>query len=476
MTSYSPATSVFKRVLALVLALLLGFQGSVLCASEALAYVDDTDIVAGVEMAERDLTTAQQIDIDATYACMIDDDGLIYYERNAHVAVKIGSITKIMTAIIALENSSSTDVVTVSERAATVGESTANLREGDQLTMFDMLCCLLIPSGNDAAMAIAEYIGEKALATGMDLGLEEGEETPTDPLDAFVCLMNKKAEEMGLEDTLFTNPHGLDTGDWEGDQHSSAYDVCLMAKYAMQFDDFTRIVASTGATVDVVRDGEVRQLTLTTTNWFLSSYAYANGVKTGYTEMAGYCFVGSSVYSGVELYASVLQCEDENSRFEDVLTLHRWGFLHRVSFTPVNSEETVTVEIDGESTEVALFAEVAHPGWIDKTFATYMDASSDEELILFDIDGNVTQRVTWNDLSGDIKAGDVVGTVEYLQHNEVIATYDILAAEDCAAPNMFQSVQVWFQRLKAKFTGDDTVALTTIYNTVERINDKTLAS
>ncbi len=456
--------------------LLLGFSlaAGFTIASPAYAYVDDNDILAGTAMSERDLTVAQRLSVGGNYACMIDNSGVVYFERDAHIPLKIGSITKVMTAIVALENSSPNDIVTVSYRAATVGESSANLREGDQLTMFNMLCCLMIPSGNDAAIAIAEFIGEKALNTGMDLGLPEGIETPTDPLEAFVALMNKKAAEMELEDTVFTNPHGLDDGVWEGNMHSTAYDCCIMGQYAMQFDDFRRIVRSTGATVDLVRGGETRQLTLITTDWFLASYDYANGIKTGHTDYAGYCFLGSSQYLDVELYAVVLQAETEDSRFEDVQNMHVWGFLHRISYNPINSTETVTVTINGEATEQPLFAEVAHQGWIDKTFATYAETTN-EELILFDIDGNITQRITWGNLDGNIHAGDVVGTVEFLQHNVVVSSTNIIAAEDCLAPNMFQSAQIWFERLKLKFAGESQVASTRIVNTCPRVTDKTQA-
>ena len=442
--------------------------------SRAFAYVSNADIVAGIPMSERDLTMAQRLGIEAPFACMIDNYGVIYFERGAHEPLKIASMTKIMTAIVALENSTSTDVVTVSHRAATVGESTANLREGDQLTMFSLLCCMLIPSGNDAAMAVAEYIGEKALALGWDLGLEPGAEVPTDPLDAFVALMNKKGRELELEDSVFTNPHGLDDGAWVGNHHSTAYDVCLMAKYAMKFDDFRRIVASTGAVVDVVRGGQTRQLQLTTTDWFLASYAYANGIKTGSTELAGYCFVGSSKYLDLELYAVVLQEQYESTRFEDVQDMHVWGFLHRIDYHPVNSDEVVTTVIDGEKVERPLFAEVAHPGWVNRTFKTYL-SDPDASLALFDIDGNVTQQVIFDDLEGNIKRGQVVGHVNFMQHNTVVCTMDIIAAEDCPAPNMIQSVGIWVERMRLTFAGQETVALTRIANQLPRVVDKTLA-
>lgn len=454
-----------------------GFAALLLSAvlpATAFAYVSNQDIVAGKPMSERDLTIAQQIDIQAPFACMIDNYGQIYFERGAHEPLKIASMTKIMTAIVALEHSDMEDEVVVSYRAATVGESTANLREGDRMTMFVAMCCMLIPSGNDASIAVAETVGAKALAEGWDLGLAEGQETPTDPMEAFVCLMNKKGRELGLENSIFTNPHGLDDGLWVGNHHSTPYDVCLMAKYAMQFEDFRRIVKSSGATVDIIRGGETRQLRLTSTDWFLASYSYANGIKTGSTDLAGYCFVGSSQYLDLELYAVVLQSESESQRFADVQIMHVWGFLHRITYNPVNSPEKVIAKIDGIATEVPLFAEVAHPGWVDRTFKTYL-SGWDQTLSLFDVDGNMTQQVVFDDLEGPVKAGQVVGHVNFMQHNEVRCTMDIIAAEDCPAPNMFQAIGVWVDRVKLRFAGKDTMAKTRIVNTLPRINDKTIA-
>lgn len=469
-----PHSSALGRIFAATCAFLLSACLLFCAPAKALAYVLPSDVVAGTPMLDRDLTLAQQIDIDAPYACMIDNYGTIYFERGAHVPLKIASMTKIMTAIVALENSASTDIVVVSHAAATVGESTANLREGDQMTMFSALCCMLIPSGNDAATAVAETIGAKALALGWDLGLDEGEAAPTDALTAFVCLMNKKAREMGLEDSYFTNPHGLDDGIWAGEQHSTPYDVVLMAQYAMRFEDFRRIVRSSGATIDLVREGETRQLFLTTTDWFLASYDYANGIKTGSTDLAGYCFVGSSQYMDLELYAVVLQSASENDRFVDVQAMHIWGFLHRITYKVANSDEVLTIDDDGVTKEVPLFAEVAHPGWIDRTFKTYLE-NPDEILTIFDIDGNVTQQVVFDNLEGNVKAGDVVGVVHFMQHNQVLCTKNIIAAEDCKAPNMFQSVGVWFDRMKLWFKGEDTVAITRIVNTLPRVIDKTMA-
>ena len=125
----------------------------------ALADQPDTDIICDIAESERQDPAEDRPDIDARNAIVVGKDGTVYYERDADAQIEIGSITKVMTAIVALENSELDDTVVVDRAAATVGQSSANLREGDVLTMEEALRGLLIPSGNDAAMAIATTVG-----------------------------------------------------------------------------------------------------------------------------------------------------------------------------------------------------------------------------------------------------------------------------------------------------------------------------
>lgn len=189
-----------RRALAAFCTLLL-FAGSLmLCPAPAYAKVQTSDIVCGETAQERGLAESDLPDISAEHAMVIDAEGTVYFERDADEQVRIASLTKLMTAIVALENAELTDTITVDHAAATIGESTANLREGDTLTLETALRGLLIPSGNDAAMAIATSVGAII------------DPSSDDPYATFVDAMNKKAEELGL-DAVFANPHGLDFGD-----------------------------------------------------------------------------------------------------------------------------------------------------------------------------------------------------------------------------------------------------------------------
>lgn len=165
--------------------------------SPALAEQRTSDIILGTSAEDRGTATADLPDIIATHALVMSKDGTVYYERDADAPIKIASVTKVMTALVALENSSLTDVVTVDHAAATVGESAVGLKEGDTLTMEEALTGLLVMSGNDTATAIATAVGAKI------------DPSSTDPYQTFVDAMNKKATELGCTDTLFENPMAL---------------------------------------------------------------------------------------------------------------------------------------------------------------------------------------------------------------------------------------------------------------------------
>ncbi len=200
----------------------------------AFADVRKADVIFGQTVDARGLAVAQCPNVDAEYACVMDSNGTVYFERNASEPTQIASITKVMTAVVALDAIASGKLtlespITVSAAAAAVGESSAGLVEGDVMTMDAALKALLVPSGNDASVAIAEAVG--ALTS------------PDNPEDAFVDAMNAKAIELGCTDSVFENPHGLDDGSFAGNQHCTATDVAKIAQCAMKNKVFRTIVA-----------------------------------------------------------------------------------------------------------------------------------------------------------------------------------------------------------------------------------------
>lgn len=434
--------------------------------SVASAEVRRADVIKGETVEARELTVAQCPSIDALYACVMDEDGTVYFERDAASPTQIASVTKIMTGVVALDAvdqglASLTDHVIVSAAAAEVGESSAGLQEGDMLTLQDALYALLVPSGNDAAVTIAEYIGQAILDANGGGG---------DAVTAFCDAMNAKAAELGCVDTVYRNPHGLDDGEWTGDQHSCAADQAKVVQCAMRNELFRTIVAGGDATISVDRAGEDIDIALESTDGFLDIYEYACGVKTGFTDLAGPSFAGAANNGERYLYAIVIHSSSEAQRFVDAQTLCEWAYGNIIEYQLVNSTETVQSPLGGGDTPV--FAHVAHGDWIDQTFpATLSDPDAAVEV--FALDGNVSQSVEFEEVHGTVSAGQKVGTVTFKQRNETIAEYDLVACEDAAAPDFLQSIGIWWDRLFRGFAGDPQTAESVVVNTMPLINDKT---
>lgn len=459
------ALSWYASFTACVLVLALGFG---FAAPAAYADVRKADVIYGVSVDSRGLSVAQCPSIDAEYALVMESEGTVYFERNAADSTQIASITKIMTALVALESAPLDTVVTTSARAATVGESSASLAEGDTMTLEIALNALLLSSGNDAAIAIAESVG-RVIAGDAALSDE-------DAYDVFVERMNTRAAELGCTDTVFENPHGLDDGIWQGSHHSCAADVGIMAQAVMKNDTFRSIVATPSTTIDVTRaDGSLASLYLESTDEMLKNgFDGACGIKTGFTALAGWSFAGAANREGVEMYAIVIHSTSEAQRFTDAQTLLDWVYEHTGDYRLVNTSQTTASDVNGSSADVPIVAEVAHTEWIDRTVKATV-ADPDQVIDIFDLNGNISQSVEYDELTGNVHAGDKIGTLTFKQRNSVMATVDLIAAEDVNAPDLFEGIGVWWDRLFRGFSGQSTVAESVLYNETPLVVDKTSA-
>ncbi len=222
--------------------------------------------------------------------------GEVLLARAARKRVPIASITKLMTVLLTLEHARPGETVLVSLFAAQVGESSANLRPGERLTVRELLEAALIQSANDAADALAIYVGH-------------GSES------RFVAMMNARARQLGLEDTHFVRPDGLDAPG----HVSSARDVTLLARLLMHRPVVRQIVRQRGATISGGR-------ALHTWNDLLYSYPGIFGVKTGHTSAAGWSQVAAARRRGVTVYATLLGSPDRGTRNADLAELLDWGF------------------------------------------------------------------------------------------------------------------------------------------------------
>lgn len=395
--------------------------------SIANAQVLTTDIVCGKTADARGITAENLPDIDATNAIVMSKDGSVYYARSADEQVKIASITKVMTAILTVENCKMDEKITVSNAAATVGNSTAGLLEGDELTVEQALRGLMIPSGNDAVITLAEHVGKKI------------DPKTKDAVATFVKAMNKRAQELGCTGTLFENPHGLDFDEWAGNMHSTAHDVALMMQEAMKNDTFREIVASDDSWIEVTgADGSDHSHSMDTHNELLGQDGNIGG-KTGTTDDAGYCFTGAYNRDGDETYTVVLNSSTTDQRFADTAALANWYYDHKVTVAIANTQEKTA---NGNP----LIARISQTDWTDKTIdATLADPAA--QATIFSLAGEVTEKVTYDDLSGTVHVGDKVGSVTLKQGDTKIAVMDLVADEEGSGPNPIEWLLVKLDRL-----------------------------
>ncbi len=222
--------------------------------------------------------------------------GEILYAYDADARLPMASITKVMTALVALERVHPDDVVTVGHQAPAVGEASIDLREGEQLAVRDLLAAALIPSANDAAYALASYVGEGSA-------------------EQFVQLMNERARKLGLSNTHYVRPDGLDVAG----HYSSARDIFELARVAMRRPLFRKLVRKKAITIAGGRRVYTR-------NDLLRSFPGTIGVKTGQTEGAGWSEVAAARREGVTIYAVLLGGPSRAQRDEDLEELLSWGF------------------------------------------------------------------------------------------------------------------------------------------------------
>lgn len=247
-------------------------------------------IVANLFILFSFIANVYAADISSPAAVVIcEETGRILYNKNANERKKMASLTKLMTAIILVENCDMNENINVAKQACYVGGSEAGINPNDEVSAKDLLYGMLLPSGNDCAVAIAYHIGGN--------------------IENFASLMNKKAQEIGLKNTNFVNPHGLDS-----DEHyTTPYEMALIAKYARQYDIIRTAVSTNETTVTFGN----RTVNLHNTNRLLRTYSKATGMKTGFTNGANRCLVASASQDKLNLIAVVLGSETSDIRFND---------------------------------------------------------------------------------------------------------------------------------------------------------------
>lgn len=348
--------------------------------------------------------------LDATAALLVSpDSGMVLYSKNADQKRYPASTTKIMTALLTLENVSNLDETVTSEAVdfenVTADSSNAGILLGEQVTVRDLLYALMLPSANEAAYMLARHVGGS--------------------WEQFVDMMNDRAAELGCTGTHFCNPCGLH----EEDHYTTAHDLYLIAKEAMKDVTFRDIVSTVQHRMAKTNLHE--ELIIYTTNQLIFSsfqpWSYANclGIKTGHTSQAGNCFVGYAEYGDAKLFSVVLGCSDSSKEypsvaasFTDTKKLCQWGFENFTSKTLARQGEEVTytkVKLSTDTNQLLLTAKADVVALLPK----------DLDVKALELVEDIPEEV-----KAPVKAGDPIGTATYRYNGTDYGTVELVALND----------------------------------------------
>ncbi len=320
-------------------------------------------------------------------ACVIIDEksGRVLLSHNAETPLPMASTTKVMTALLALERGNPDDPVTCSRNAFGVPGTSIYLAEDETLTLKEMLYGLMMASGNDAATAIAEHIGGST--------------------EDFCKMMTARAAELGCKNTVFLTPHGLPC---EG-HYTTAHDLALIAREAMQHELFREIVGTARATIPW--EGRSYDRVLNNKNRLLTTYEGATGIKTGYTKKAGRCLVFGAERGGMRIIGVVLNCWDW---FDEAARLMDLAFERYEAVTMLSAGEPVrtmpVAHADGQVVDAVLAEDLA--GVVPKGSIPQVEIDLPDTL------------------DAPVQAGQVLGTARLVSNGVTMAEAPVIAAED----------------------------------------------
>ena len=397
-------------------------------------------LAAEGETTESGSSILDSMYVQAKAAILVDDDyGEVLYEQNAHERNYPASITKVMTTLLVLEavdrgEAALTDIVTVGDEVYLgIGEagSTVGLKEGEQLSLEDLLYCALTASANEACNALAQYLcGDVA---------------------SFVELMNQRAAELGMENTHFTNTHG-----YHDDNHyTTAYDIYLMCHQAMQNPTFRTIVSSVGHEVPATNMSEARSLHETNalvSTWRITGYwyQYATGIKTGSTPEAGYCLASAATKGDRNLIAVVLGAENPTNADGSVsrLQFSESTRLLEMGFNDF-SRQTIIDETVRDFPEVAVTLSDG-ADYVTVQPSGSLEATLPNDMVLENFKREVDLV---SEVEAPVEAGQKLGTVTLTYDGQTYGTLDLVATASVERSELLyrlDRIQRFFNQLWVK--------------------------
>lgn len=344
---------------------------------------------------------------NAASAIVIDaESGTVIFEKNSHQKLPPASITKIMTMLLVMEAVDQgklklTDMVTTSERAASMGGSQIFLEIGEQMSVEEMLKGVAMASGNDASVALAEKIG----------GTEE----------QFVAMMNERAAQLGMKNTHFMNSNGLPVEN----HYSSAYDIALLSRELMKYE---LIRSFTGKYQDYLRKDSEKPFWLVNTNKLVRFYDGADGIKTGYTSEAKFCLSASAMRDGMRVIAVVMGAPSTKVRNAEVTQMLDYSFAQYMNYPLINKGDLIgTLEIEkGMERKVDIVA--------PQPFSILVRRGSNTESIHYELDMDESVKAP-------VVQGQPIGKLMIYQGDLLMKEYELLAPATIERSN-------WWRLLK----------------------------
>lgn len=346
-------------------------------------------------------------DIESKSAILMEQSsGTVLFEKNADQKCAIASVTKVMTALLLMEeidkgNIKYDDLITTSENAESMGGSQVYLEVGEQMSVDDMLKGLMIASGNDVAVAIGEHI--------------------SGDLDSFIKLMNKRAKELGMNNTNFVNPNGLP----DDNHYSTARDVAIMSRVLLE--NHPDVKKYTTIWMDSLRGGEFQ---LANTNKLIATYKYATGLKTGFTTEAGHCLSASAEKDKMALVSVILGGPSSELRFSEARLMLDYGFDNFTVKEKIKKDDLVcSVDIiKGKKDSV---------NGVAKNDYVIMDNKQEK--------GEITKEIEIiPDIKAPVKKGQKLGVLKIKKGDSVMYELEVVAEEDVKHRNIFDVIKLYF--------------------------------
>lgn len=353
---------------------------------------------------------------NAKSAIMIEaSTGEILFQKNKDEKLAPASMTKMMSMLLIMEeiengNLKWNEMITTSEKASSMGGSQIFLKVGEKMTAEDLLKGVAIASGNDAVVALAERIS----------GSEE----------QFVKRMNIRAKDLGLKNTNFINATGL-TAD---NHYSSAYDMSLIAKELVKHE---KILEFTSTYEDYLRKDTKSPFWLVNTNRLVRFKEGVDGLKTGFTDEAGYCLTATMKKDNMRLITVVMKEENTSKRSADTTKMLDYGF--NIYMVQTILDEKTTIEKKKVELGKTLITEI-----VPKENITILNKKSDDQK-------NITYKTNINKIIAPVKKGDKVGTIDIIEDNNIISTIDATVKEDITKANI---LTIYLRNLKEIISGN----------------------